>query len=130
LNRLNDEDLKILDSITTIPNNLSNKQIISEIRNALNHTHYVQGKDDLYIKNPKNENPKIHARDFEAIVPYSFLMDFIILSQDCFRKTNYYDLKIDDKELTERLWRNKGEIKYQDVKDKIHFFQGLTREDA
>lgn len=130
LNRLNDEDLKILDSITTIPNNLSNKQIISEIRNALNHTHYVQGKDDLYIKNPKNENPKIHARDFEAIVPYSFLMDFIILSQDCFRKTNYYDLKIDDKELTERLWRNKGEIKYQDVKDKIHFFQGLTREDV
>ena len=128
LNRLNDEDLKILDSITTIPNNLSNKQIISEIRNALNHTHYVQGKDDLYIKNPKNADPKIHARDFEASVPYKFLLDFIVLTQNSYRRSDYFEYFIDDQELLGNLWENKKDIKYEYVKDKIHFYQGVTKD--
>ena len=124
--RLKDEDLKDLDKIKTIPSGLSNKQIISEIRNAINHTHYVSGKDELFIKNPKNPDPRIHLRNFEAIVPYSFLMEFIILAQDCFRKSNYYGFDTDDDKLMQRLWRNKEEIKYDDIKDKINFSQGLT----
>jgi len=128
LNRLNDEDLQELSSIKVTPNDLSKKQIVSEIRNALNHTHYVPGKEELYIKNPRNSDSKIHAYDFEADVPYSFLIHFILLTQVYYRKADYYEFKIDDQELLEDLWENKRSIKYEDVKDKIHFFHSVNKE--
>lgn len=126
LNKLNDEDLQELKDISVTPNNLSNKQIISEIRNALNHTHYVPGKDELYIKNPKNSNPRIHARDFEASVPYTFLLDFITVTQVYFRKTDCFEISCDDQELLKDMHDNNKNIKYEDIKDKIQFFQGVT----
>ena len=127
LNRLNDEDLQKLDDITVTPNDLSKKQIISEIRSALNHIHYVPGKEELYIKNPKNQDPKIHARDFEANVPYSFLIHFIRLTQTHFRREDHYEFKIDNQELVEDLRENEKNIKYEDVKDEIHIFQGINK---
>ena len=127
LNRLNDEDLQELSNIKINPSDLSKKQTISEIRNALNHTHYVPGKEELYIKNPKNSDPKIHAFDFEADVPYSFLVHFIMLTQTYFRKADYYEFKIDDQELVEDLWENSRNVKYEDVKDKIHILQGVNK---
>ena len=128
LNRLNDEDLQELDSITTIPDDLSNKQIISEIRNAINHTHYVPGEYELFIKNPKNPDPKIHARDFEANVPYRFLIDFITITQKYYRRSDYFEFYVDEQKLLDNLWENKKNIKYEDVKDKIHFFHSITKD--
>ena len=128
-NRLNDEDLQELDSITTIPNDLSNKQIISEIRNAINHTHYVPGEYELFIKNPKNPDPKIHARDFEANVPYEFLIDFITLTQKYYRRSDCFEYYVDEQKLLDNLWENKKNIiRYEDVKDKIHFFHSVTKD--
>jgi hypothetical protein len=126
LNRLTDEDLQKLKDFSVTPNNLSKKQIISEIRNALNHIHYVPGKDEVYIKNPKNSNPKIHARDFEASVPYTFFLDFISVTQDCFRKSDCFEFLIEDQELLEDVSDNNKNVKYEDVKDKIQFFQTVT----
>lgn len=127
LNKLNDEDLQELKDISVTPNNLSNKQIISEIRNALNHTHYVPGKDELYIKNPKNSNSRIHARDFEANVPYTFFLDFIRVTQTYYRKSDWYDFLVEDEELLNDIFNNKN-IKYEDVSDKIQFFQIVTKD--
>lgn len=127
LNKLNDADLQELNDIAVAPTDLSKKQIISEIRSALNHIHYVPGKEELYIKNPKNTDPKIHARDFEADVPYSFFIHFIMLTQRYFRKGDFYEFKIDNQELEEDLWENQKNIKYEDVKDKIHIFQGVNK---
>ena len=128
LNKLNDEDLQELGNITVNPNNLSKKQIITEIRNALNHTHYVPGKEELYIKNPQNADPRKHAQDFEADVPYIFLVHFILLTRLYSRKIDYYGLKIDDQKLLYDLRENESNIKYEDVKDKIHFFKGVSKE--
>jgi hypothetical protein len=126
---LNDEDLQELDSITTIPDDLSNKQIISEIRNAINHTHYVPGEYELFIKNPKNPDPKIHARDFEANVPYEFLIDFITLTQKYYRRSDCFEYYVDEQKLLDNLWENKKNIiRYEDVKDKIHFFHSVTKD--
>ena len=128
LNRLNDEDLQELSNIRVVPNDLSKKQIVSEIRNAINHTHYVPWNKEVYIKNPKNQDPKIHARDFEADVPYVFLLHFILLTRVYNRRVDYYSLKIDDQNLLESLLENPKDIKYEDVKDKIHFYQGVSKE--
>jgi hypothetical protein len=131
LNKLNDEDLQELKNISVTPNNLSNKQIISEIRNALNHTHYVPGREELYIKNPKDSNPRIHARDFEASVPYTFLLDFITLTDIHFRKSDCFEFIIKDEGLLDDMYDNDNNknIKYEDIKDKIQFFHGVTNDD-
>jgi hypothetical protein len=56
---------------------LSKKQIIVEIRNALEHHQYLTCTEGIYINNPKNENPRIHDRDFVAKITYKSLIDYI-----------------------------------------------------
>lgn len=79
-NRINDDDLKDFElnmEIIKPQGNLSNKQKIVEIRNALEHHKYLTCREWIYINNPKNSDPRIHARDFVAKVPYSSLQEYV-----------------------------------------------------
>lgn len=115
-NRINDEDLNDVEldiNIIKPQEKLSKKQIIAEIRNALEHHQYLTCREWIYINNPRNENPKIHDRDFVAKITYKSLIDYIwrinFYSRKIYYICPYYDEDLDF---------NKS---YKEQKDKIWF---------
>ena len=115
-NRINDEDLNDVEldiEIIKPQEKLSKKQIIVEIRNALEHHQYLTCTEGIYINNPKNENPRIHDRDFVAKITYKSLIDYICrinyLSRKMYIVSPWYGNDLDF---------NKS---YKEQKDKIWF---------
>ena len=115
-NRINDEDLNDVGldiEIIKPQEKLSKKQIIVEIRNALEHHQYLTCTEGIYINNPKNENPRIHDRDFVAKITYKSLIDYICrinyLSRKMYIVSPWYGNDLDF---------NKS---YKEQKDKIWF---------
>lgn len=102
------------------PSQLSYKQFISEIRNALDHTRYVFWSEDLHIKNPKSD---YHKYDFEVKIPYIPLL-LLILDVSNFMTKNSHGifLKCDDE-----IFTNPNNLEYNDFKDKFHIYQYLAK---
>lgn len=129
LNRINEEDLKKLNissniKINNAPDNVKNsdKKIIEEIRNALSHWRYIIYNNSIHIRNPKNLNPKIHACDFEAIVPLRFLYNYIRIIRDNARRVPILFMKSDDK----TIYEYPNDFTFDEIKDKIHYYKCAT----
>jgi len=110
------EDLSLLK-----PSELSNRQFISEIRNALDHSRYVFWSEALYIKNPQNMH---HKQEFEKEIPYNFLLLFILnLPHFIPRKSLAIYMSSDNDE----IFSNSNDLKFDDFKDNLHIYQYLAK---
>lgn len=87
----------------------SDQRIISQIRNALDHTHYFLEWNIIYIRSPQT--------GFEAKVPLDFLCDFITLVQKKGRREPWYGIYTDDPSI---YYPN--DYKFDDIKNKVHYY--------
>ena len=116
LDQINNEDLvgldirkKVKDIKGPADKLNSDKWIISEIRNALDHTRYIASWNTVYVRNPKTW--------FEAKVPFSFLHDFITVVQEKSRREAALGMEADDKS----IYKYPNNYKFDNIKNKVHY---------
>ncbi len=92
----------------------SDQWIISEIRNALDHTHYIAQWNTVHVRNPQT--------GFEAKVPFDFLYDFITLVQNKSRRDFAYGIDTNDKS----IYQYPNNFKFDDIKNKVQYRMSIN----
>lgn len=107
------------------PKNLSKKQIINEIRNAIEHTRYISFPGWIYINNPKTTDPKIHDHNFKAVIEYKFLQQFIFIAPLITKKDHKIYI-----EKCDNIWILDSRKIYNEIENTIKFGRLISNEDT
>ena len=120
LNRIKDEDIKKLwlwwVNIIEAPKGISDKKIIIEIRNALDHSQSIVWGGWIYLWNPVTSGK--HPYEFVASVPFEFMSDFMSLVSLKSQKQLFSNMEFDDPAYTYSHTYN-----FNEIKDHIHFYK-------